>query len=216
LRTTDGLGRIEIIAYKNINGITAKVFTMKKLHIYTKIIKNGISIRFRGRHYPIIYPSHIWSKTPKETQIALKDNLALATTMHLPIVFNANIIVYHSGHPLLEPYFVQNFLKDIPSCTEVDETSTEDIVRKFFNTQYQFLDSDIVYPSPQPLNSPFGAIVGMSFGKDSLLTYAIAKEIGLEPEIVYIIEQSMTYEQKHKTELAKCFKKEFGTPLKNA
>ena len=186
---------------------------MTQLHIYSRVTDKGINIRFRDEIYHIIYPVQVWNTTPKETQTALKDNLALATTMHLPLIFDSKVIVYHSGHPLLEPYFVQNFLKDIPSCTEVDATKTEDIVRKFFNIKYQFLDSNIIYPSQQPVNAPHGAIVGMSFGKDSLLTYAVADEIGLEPEMVYIVEQSMTFEQKHKTKLAKRFKKEFGRQL---
>jgi hypothetical protein len=186
---------------------------MKQIHIHSRVTDNGVGIRFREASYPIVYPAHVWEATPKETQTALKDNLAVATTMHLPLVLDAPSIVYHSGCPLLEPYFVQNFLKDIPSCTEVDGTSTDEIVRKFFNTEYQFLDPDIVYPSQQPVDSPSGALVGTSFGKDSLLTYAVADEIGLEPEMVYVVEQSMTYEQKHKTELAKRFKNEFGKQL---
>ena len=53
----------------------------------------------------------------------------------------------------------------------------------------------------------------MSFGKDRLLSYAVANELKLDPEMIYVIEQSLTYEQKHKTELAKRFKKEFGKEL---
>jgi len=187
---------------------------MKFLYIHSKVTDNGVEIRFRKTPYQITYPRFVWETTPKKTQTALKDNLALATTMHLPLVFNSPGVVYHSGRPLLEPYFIQNFLKDIPSCTEVDGTSTDEVVRKFFNTDYQFLDPDITYPSQQPVDSPFCALVGTSFGKDSLLTYAVADEIGLKPEMTYVVEQSMTYEQKHKTELAKRFKNEFGKELK--
>lgn len=188
-------------------------FVMKFLHIHSKVIDTGVEIRFRKTPYPIAYPRFVWGATPKETQIALKDNLALATTMHLPLVFNSPGAVYHSGRPLLEPYFVQNFLKDIPSCTEVDGTSTDEVVRKFFNTDYQFLDPVVMYPSQEPVDSPFCALVGVSFGKDSLLTYAVADEIGLQPEMIYVVEQSMTYEKKHKTELARRFKNEFGKEL---
>ncbi len=186
---------------------------MESIHIHSRVTVNGIEVSFRGKSYPIEYTLSVWKATRRETQTALKDNLALATTMHLPLVFGVSKIVYHSGRPLLEPYFVQNFLKDIPSCTEVDGTSTDEVFRKFFNTEYQFLRPDVVYPSQQPVDSPSGAIVGMSFGKDSLLTYAVADEIGLEPEMVYIIERSMTYEQKHKTELARRFKSKFGKQL---
>jgi hypothetical protein len=186
---------------------------MNTLHIYSKVTDIGVELNFRDIHYPIKYPRYVWEATPKETQTALKDNLALATTMHLPLIFNSSKIIYHSGCPLLEPYFVQNFLKDIPSCTEVDGTSTDETVRKFFNTDYQFLSPEVMYPSEQPVNSPSRALIGTSFGKDSLLTYAVADEIGLEPEMVYVVEQSMTYEQKHKTELARQFKNEFGKKL---
>jgi hypothetical protein len=185
-------------------------FVMKVLQIFSKIIDNGLEIRFHRHLYPITYPRFVWEATPKGTQIALKDNLALATTIHLPLVFNSLGVVYHSGRPLLEPYFVQNFLKDIPSCTEVDGTSTDEMVRRFFNIDYQFLEPAIVYPSQEQVDSPQCALVGMSFGKDSLLTYAVANEIGLNPKMIYVVEQSMTFEKKHKLELAKRFKKEFG------
>jgi hypothetical protein len=188
-------------------------FVMQPLHIYSKVTNVGMEFIYRDVPYPIKYPSTVWQATPKTTQTALKDNLALATTMHLPLVLNSPSIIYHSGCPLLEPYFIQNFLKDIPSCTEVNGTNTDEAVRKFFNINYQFLEPEITYPSADPVDSPSRALVGTSFGKDSLLTYAVADEIGLDPEMVYVIEQSMTYEQKHKTELAKRFKNEFGKQL---
>jgi len=184
------------------------------MEIFSECTDNGIIVRFRDSSYPIIYPKSVWGTTPTQTRIALKDNLALATTMHLPLVFQENAITYQSGRPLLEPYFVQNFLKDIPSCTVVDGTSTDDVVRRFYNIDYQFQDSVIIRPDPEPVNSPFRAIVGVSFGKDSLLTYAVAEEIGLDPEMVYVVEASMTYEEKHKTRLAQKFKKEFGKEMR--
>jgi len=150
---------------------------MEPLQIHSKVTDTGIEICFQEKSYPIKYPRTTWNVTPKQTQIALKDNLTLATTIHLPLIFNSPKIIYHSGHPLLEPYFVQNFLKDIPSCTEVDKTNTEEIIRKFFNTIYVFLDPEIIYPSQKPVDSPYKAIIGTSFGKDSLLTYAVANDV---------------------------------------
>ncbi len=183
------------------------------LKIGSESMENGLNIQYKGAKLPITYPGNSWKKTPLETRLALVDNLALATTMHLPIVFNEPEIVYDSGRPLLESYFVENFFRDIPSCTEVDGTDTVEYMRKFFNTQYHFLDPVIKVPSDAPVDGGFRAIIGMSFGKDSLLTYAIADELGLDPEMAYFIEPSMTYEEKHKTALAKDFKKEFNKDL---
>lgn len=185
----------------------------KSLEIHANTTSSGIKIQFQGNEYPISFQEKIWRDTPERTREVLKDNLTLATTMHLPLVYNSNEIIYHTSRPLLEPYFFQNFIKDIPSCTEVDNLNTDDIINKFLNTEYHFKDPDILYPSEIPVKNAFKAIIGMSFGKDSLLTYAVADELKLEPEIIYVIEQSLTYEEKHKRALAKGFKREFGKDL---
>ncbi|NWF94785.1 MAG: hypothetical protein HXY34_01450 [Candidatus Thorarchaeota archaeon] len=174
---------------------------------------NGLEVEFRGRWYPIVYEKDVWMSTPERTRVAIKDNLALAVTMHLPLVFGESEAVYHSGRPVLEPYFFMNFMRDIPSCTEVDGLDTAETTRKWFNTYYRFMDPVVVYPSSEPVRDPHRAIVGLSFGKDSLLTFAVADELGLDPEIVYVVEHSLTYEEKHKTALAERFKKEFGKSL---
>ncbi|MFX1482212.1 MAG: hypothetical protein ACFFCP_03380 [Promethearchaeota archaeon] len=183
------------------------------LEIRSESIEHGFAVKFRDTSLPVTYPHDYWKKTPEPTRLALVDNLTLATTMHLPIVFDEPEIIYHSGRPLLESYFVENFFRDIPSCTDVDGTDTVEFVRRFFNTQYRFQDPVIKVPSDTPVGSGFRAIIGMSFGKDSLLTYAIADELGLDPEMAYFVEPSMTYEEKHKTALAKQFKEEFNKDL---
>lgn len=183
------------------------------LEIYSKIFSTGFQIKFKENQYPISYPPKVWNLTPGGTQVALKDNLAFATTIHLPIIYNSDKVIYHSGRPLLEPYFIQNFLKDIPSCTEVDRINTDEVIRKFLNIDFHFNNPEIAFPSTEPVEDPYKALIGMSFGKDSLLTYAVAQEIDLDPEIIYVIEQSLTFEELHKKNLAVKFKKEFGKDL---
>ncbi|MFX0026916.1 MAG: hypothetical protein ACFE8M_10950 [Candidatus Hermodarchaeota archaeon] len=186
----------------------------KFLEIFSNNNSSGIHIKFQGIRYSIIFDKKIWQSTPDQTREALKDNLALVTTMHLPLIYNKNKVIYYSGRPLLEPYLLQNFLKDIPSCTEVDRLDTDEIIRQFLNIDFHFNDQEIVYPSDKPVKDSYKALVGMSFGKDSLLTYAVAQEINLDPEIIYVIEQSLTYEEKHKRALSEEFKKEFNKDLK--
>ncbi|MEM2143558.1 MAG: hypothetical protein QXS20_01730 [Candidatus Thorarchaeota archaeon] len=190
------------------------LYSPRYMRVDARLLPNGVSVSFKGNEYPILYPDGVWSSVPEQTRVALRDNLAVMATMHLPLVFGEDHVTYGTGRPYLEPYLYMNFIKDIPSCTEIDGTDTAETIRRFYNTRYEFEHSDIVVPSPDPVDSPHRAIVGLSFGKDSLLTYAVADEIGLEPESVYVIEESMTYEQKHKTALAAEFKKEFGKELK--
>ncbi|MFX1378246.1 MAG: hypothetical protein ACFFA4_04060 [Promethearchaeota archaeon] len=183
------------------------------LEIYSSTTKTGMQIEFQAVQYPIDFGENIWNSTPSQTCEALKDNLVLVTTMHLPLIYNKMKIRYYSGRPLLEPYFMQNFLKDIPSCTEVDGLNTDVVIRQFLNTEFQFINPEVVNPSDKPVEGAYKALIGMSFGKDSLLTYAVAEEINLKPEIIYVVEQSLTYEEKHKRILANEFKKEFGKNL---
>ena len=173
------------------------------MRIDARLLGNGLVVLFRDKRYPILFPKEVWSSVPKQTRVALKDSLAFATTMHLPLMFKEDSITYGTARPFLEPYFYMNFVKDIPSCTEGDLTDTADVTRRFYNIDFSFDDNTVVYPDPEPVKDPFRAIVGLSFGKDSLLSYAVADEIGLDPESVYVVEESMTYEQKHKTALAR-------------
>ncbi|MFX1513956.1 MAG: hypothetical protein ACFFCQ_15345, partial [Promethearchaeota archaeon] len=175
---------------------------------------SGLIIYFRNKGYRLEYPADIWNFVPEVTQKALLDNLTMIYTMHLPMVLSeVNGINYSISRPLLEPYLFQNFIKDLPSCTEVDEIETHSTIKKFLNIEYCFSHKEISTPANIPVTDGYKAIIGMSFGKDSLLTYAVAQELELDPEIVYIVEQSLIYEFKHKINLASQFKKEFGKEL---
>ncbi|MFX0125795.1 MAG: hypothetical protein ACFFAE_19390 [Candidatus Hodarchaeota archaeon] len=186
----------------------------KYLKIDSDVIDSGLIIHYQNTYYEIKYPDRIWVKIPPLVKKALQDNLALATTLHLPMVVPGIAgIRFSTARPLLEPYFFQNFIRDIPSCTEVDGTDTDKAVRKFLQLKFEYADPEIVYPGTTPIETEDKAIISASLGKDSLLTYAVAQEIGLNPEMVYIVEQSFTYELKHKTELGRQFKKEFGKEL---
>lgn len=186
----------------------------KKILIKSENLENGFEIEFDSKTYLNEYPEGIWKKTPEKIRSFLVDNLALATTMHLGMIYAENkYISYNTSRPFLESYFNQNFIFDLPSCAEVDDKSIPDELKKFLHIQFSFKDQIIKQPGNNPVENPFRALIGMSFGKDSLLTYAIADEIGLDPEMIYVVEQSLTYEQKHKLNLAKKFKNEFGKEL---
>jgi len=183
------------------------------LDIVSSVTDRGLSFTFKKQPYTILYGKEYWNATPEQTRIALRDNLALATTMHLPIVFSSPRITYDTPRAMLMPHFFENFVRDIPSCTEVDGTDTNLLMQQFFNTKYLFTKDPINQPSDVPVADAERAIIGMSFGKDSLLTYAVAQELGLDPEIVYIVEESMTYEEKHKSALGEQWAKEFGKQM---
>lgn len=175
---------------------------------------HGILVRLNNNAYEIRYSEEIWSKVSSDLRETLVDNLTVATTMHLAMVMpETTEIRYKTHRPVLEPYFNQNFINDIPSCADVDGLDISDETRRFLQVGYSY-DSHDIRPLPKdPVADPRKAIVGMSFGKDSLLTYAVAEEVGLNPEMVYVVEESLRYEEKHKRNLAGQFFLEFGKEL---
>jgi len=174
---------------------------------------DGIKIRFRDNTYEIIYPNKLWSNYPTADKAVLLDHLTYVTTIHLPLVFSDRELLYNTALPFFEPYFFKNLIMDFPSCAEVDGTNTSDLIRQFMNLKVQFKDNKAKFPQFDVQTSENSSVVALSFGKDSLLTYAVAQEINLHPKIVYIIEPSMKYEEKHKTLLAEKFYNEFGVKL---
>lgn len=186
----------------------------KYIKVKAKIIKSGLEYTVNGKSYKITYGGKKWEKLNPNIQIALRDNLATAITMHLPLVLEEfQGIEYSTNKPLLEPYFFQNFILDIPSCTETDNINTSEYVKKFLHIDYQYNCQKINYPDNNGIIGKDKAIVAMSFGKDSLLSYALASELKLNPEMVYIVENSFSNEKEQKIKLAEAFKAEFNKEL---
>jgi len=174
----------------------------------------GIEILFRGNSYTLSYPDNIWLDYPKEARDTLFDNLVYAETIHLPLTLKKKEITINVSRPFFETYFFQNLVMDFPSCADVDKTyKTSDLLKEFMNLTVHFKDHEVKLPSYKEESREDSSVVSLSFGKDSLCTWAVAKEIGLNPQTCYIVEPSLTYEEKHKMLLAEEFHKEFGVKL---
>lgn len=190
------------------------------LPVSAERLEEGFLLRFRGEEYAVRYPPAVWRTTPRDIQELLIDNLTVAATMHLPMVIEGiEGLSYNRPTPLFEPYFFQNFLRDIPSCADIDGLSPEEETTRFLTKRFSWTDDPIRRPSAnQSLRgggeaSRSRAVVPMSFGKDSLLTYCIAEELGLEPVMVYVEEPSFHNEARHKLAIAEEFASRFGGRL---
>ena len=173
----------------------------------------GIKIQVAGKTYVISYPNGVWQNYPGELREVLLDNLVFAATIHLPLVLGEAEVLYNTNRPLFQPHFFQNLIMDFPSCADVDHVSTSNLVRQFMNLSVRFGDDRIRLPGYREASSPNSSVISLSFGKDSLLSYAVCREVGLNPHVAYVVEPSMKYEEKHKTALARRFHREFGVRL---
>jgi hypothetical protein len=173
----------------------------------------GFEIFFRGSRYVVNYPDEIWQGYPQEAKDILFENLVYAETVHLPLTFRKGEIRYNISPPFFQTQFFQNMVMDLPSCADVDGTYTSELLKEFMNMKIEFKDNDINFPTYREESREDSAIVSLSFGKDSLLTWAVCRELGLHPQASYIVEPVLLYEEKHKDVLAKEFQKEFGVEL---
>lgn len=183
------------------------------LEIKASLSTSGLKISFRDKVYETSFPDRVWSEYPFHMKEVLFDNLVFAATIHLPLVLNGDEIHYNTSPPIFQPHFFQNMIMDLPSCADVDVNRTSDLLRRYMNLKIQFKDNTVKFPLYDGEASPDSSVVSFSFGKDSLLTYAVADELGLNPRIVYIVEPSLKYEEKHKNALARRFFQEFGVKL---
>lgn len=183
------------------------------IHVAGRQTSRGIEIQVGGRTYGISYPNGIWQDYPSELRDVLLDNLVYAATIHLPLVLKEPEVLYNTNRPLFQPHFFQNMIMDFPSCADVDKVSTSNLVSRFMNLNARFADDRIRLPRYSGASRPDSSVISLSFGKDSLLSYAVCREIELNPHIAYVVEPSMKYEEKHKTALAQRFHREFGVKL---
>nr|MCK4929495.1 hypothetical protein [Nanoarchaeota archaeon] len=155
----------------------------------------------------LIYPSKIWSSYPMDSKKVLIDNLTYLLTINLPIVSKFRKIIYNTSKPFFEKQFKNMVLNGIPSAVNDYKQHTKEFIERFLTTEIIFKDDKVkkpIYKEELGDNS----IVPLSCGKDSLLTLAVAKEAGLNPVAVYIIDTVSPPENKIKIKHVKKLCKE--------
>ncbi len=86
---------------------------MEIIHIFRKIIRNGVEIKVKKKNFQINYDSRLWDKFPVSLRKLFADSLAYIVTWHLPMAENVKV-VYHFSHPPIEPSFFKMLLYSIP------------------------------------------------------------------------------------------------------
>lgn len=186
------------------------------LHVYRKIIRDGVEIKIARKKYTLHYPRYIWDDFPKSLHRPFADALAYVATWHLPYL-NKTKITYHFPHPLVESVFSKLLLFSLPmNIFENRNVTTSEIIKNFYNTssQTQYKGLNFYYGGKR-LKSKLEekALVLFSFGKDSLLTYALADELGIKTIPFFMHEPQSTYENSHKKKLAEKFLKKFDNEV---
>ncbi len=182
-------------------------------NVFRKIIPNGIELSLGRKVYEITYPTHVWREFPDVYRQNFADAVAFTLTMHLCLNGHERI-VYNFPAPQIEPYIFEGMIYSLGETTllEGKDTRTSDLLRLFYNRNL-----NIEFSGRPRLsrfknvnrNSRNRAVIPFSFGKDSLLTFALCQELGIDPYPVFFREPRSPFENRHKRKLADRFQEEF-------
>lgn len=182
------------------------------LVVDAKITEEGIDVILNKDRFKIIYPTEIWENYDKTLKQVLTENIAYSSTMFIPQMFDMHEIHYKTARPISETFLFKNGAYDMPICAITDKKSSLDYVKKFFNTRPIYKKNKISIPVQREIKKKTKkiAIIPFSFGKESMLSFSLCREIGITPILVNFIEPSNKYEYFHKKILIKKFENEMN------
>ena len=171
----------------------------------------GLELRIDERTFSLNFPPEIWAKFPHKGPFA--DNYAYLKTLHLPWMLNRDeALEFDTAYPLLRHQIFSAMLNNISFCADVDGVSTAENIKRFLALELRFRDHTTRMAHGGATLAE-RAVLNMSFGKDSLLTYAIARELGLKPILIMSVDNDGPREYGYKRDIAARFAREFGETL---
>lgn len=174
------------------------------------LTEKGIRISATGIPLDIVYLKDIWQKYPQFYKKILLENLTFALTFHLPYLYKVNSLNYLMARPISKSFFFKAFILALPSTALMKKESTSKLIKKFFEIEYRFIqEENVLIPNPLPRETEKTAVLAFSFGKDSLLTYALCRELGIKTVPVFVKEPLTELENYHKERLRERFLREF-------
>jgi len=184
-------------------------FVAKNILIKPEIRENGIKINVGEVSFSIIFPKETWEKYPQTSKKILSENLTFTLTLHLPYLLGAKSLKYQMPEPIIKNIIEEGFKLSLPATAFLKSQKTSELLKKFSKIEYHFNGKENSILDPRSKKSKNLAVLPFTFGKDSLLTYGLCQEIGIETVPVYVKEPITQWENYHKEKLARRFFEEF-------
>lgn len=153
------------------------------MKIEFKEFSKGLDFGFNKKNFKLSYPKNIWKSYSGKDFFA--NDLAGLLTICTPLVAGFNEVKYNTTVPFFNKEFRKMVLRDIPSAVEDYKDETKETLDRFFKIKYKFANGKIKKPVFEE-EVEEKAVIPISFGKDSLLSLGVCKEIGLEPSCFYV------------------------------
>jgi len=186
--------------------------------ISTQVVDRGIQVKINNKTFSLHYPPGVWQRFPKIQRKILAQNITFGLTFHLPYIFTSlKKMSYNLPVPLSESFLFKAFSLSLPATaimqSEKDKKLTSNLLRRLYDVDYLFSNQKTDIPPYNRTSLSDHIIMPFTFGKDSLLTFALARELGLTVNPVFISEPDYPYEAVIKKLLAIPFRKEFKIKL---
>ena len=186
--------------------------------ISSVVLDDGLGVTINDKHLKLRYPRSMWHRFPKSHRRILTQNLAFALTFQLPYLYTTiRRMLYTMPVPLSEAYLFKAFALALPATAIMqphkDLRMTSNLLRRLYDIDYVFSNKKSEVPPYNRTSFSDTAVMPFTFGKDSLLTFALAKELDIEVHPVYIGEPHFGYEEYIKKLLAVPFSREFKTRI---
>ncbi len=186
--------------------------------ISSQITENGFQVKINNKIIRLKYPPSIWNRFPKTHKKILMQNVSFALTFQMPYLYSTlKRMVYNMPVPLSEAFFFKGLSLALPSTaimqSQKDNRITSNLLRRLFDVEYVFGSHKADIPPYNRVSMSDRAIMPFTFGKDSLLTYSLAQELGIRVYPVYISEPYSPYEEMTKKLLSEPFRKEFHSQI---
>jgi hypothetical protein len=190
---------------------------MTNVHINTSITKTGIRIFVNKKKYLLNYPQNIWTNLPFVYRQILAENLTVFFTQHFAY-WKDYSLTYEFAPPIFTSMFDLGVLMSLPETTiefSKYKHKTSQLIKKWFNSQFhiKYLGNQTpVFPiSVKPTEK--NVIIPFTFGKDSLLTYAICNKFGYDTKLFFMEEPYSQLENLHRQKIYKDFEAATGSKI---
>ncbi len=186
--------------------------------VAARVLDRGFLVKINDKTIRLRYPPSIWGRFPKTHQKILTQNMVFGLTFQLPYLYTTvRKMLYSMPVPLSESFFFKGLAMALPSTaimqSQKDQRVTSNLLRKLYDIDYVFSSHKADIPPYNRTSMSDRAIMPFTFGKDSLLTFALARELGIRVYPVYISEPYSPYEEVAKKLLSEPFRREFHTQI---
>jgi len=204
-------------------GLFRRMLQTKKLKINSEVNKQGLTLGLKWgseqRKYHVLFPEELWKEFPEDYKKVVAENISHLSTLDLVIMLNAKKVSFNTPLPLFKSFFMEVLLKCLLYSGDCDTGKTINYITRLTNLETEFKGS----PTPlevKNFETKEGSINTLTFGKESLVSWGLAQELGMNPVAVTIIEPDcdviyrgqriQTFQNQHKYDLIKKFEKEFN------